>query len=286
MRKIQVRAAPGRGDQCFRGLLLTGPGISDHTATSQDFRQAPIHHLDLAEAAYHHVGGLQVAVDHAAGVGVRHRLGHRREDRQEPGQVVGRGRAACEQVGQGLTLDQLHAEERPSVGERPQLIDRHHAGMLQLPTDLRLLDEPAHQVIVFAEVFAEHLDGDVAAKVGVASLQDGPHAAPSNLAVDPVAERRVIPAGRGPDDRRGFLAEGGVAEKDVRHGPDRGADGSQHRARPVGQVERGAGRLRARPGSVEAQLHQATRAETARKLAAAVGTFRDRHIWGLTTRRS
>ena len=132
-------------------------------------------------------------MDHAAGMGVGHRLGDGREDRQEPGQVVGRSRAGREQIGQRLPFHQLHAEERPLVGERPQLVDRHHARMLQLPADLRLLDEPADQVAVVAEVFAEHLDRDVATEVGIAAFQDGTHAAASDLAVDPVAKRRVIP---------------------------------------------------------------------------------------------
>ena len=121
-------------------------------------------------------------MDHPARMGVGHRLRDGREDRQEPGQVVGRSRAGREQVGQRLAFDQLHAEERPLVGEGPQLVDRHDARMLELAADLRFLDEPADQVAVVAEVFAQHLDRDVAAQVGVAAFEDGPHAAAGDLA--------------------------------------------------------------------------------------------------------
>ena len=64
--------------------------VVDDPAARQDLRQAPVHHLDLAERAHHHVRRLQVAVDHAPGVGVSDGLGDRLEDRQEPGQAVAR----------------------------------------------------------------------------------------------------------------------------------------------------------------------------------------------------
>ena len=186
-------------------------------------------------------------MDHAAGVGVGHRLRDRLEDRQEPGQVVGRARAGREQVGQRLALDQLHGEERPAVGEGAQLVDRHDARVLQLAADLRLLDEPADQVGVVAEVLAEDLDGHVAAEVGVAALEHGAHAAAGDLAVDPVAEsrcRRRSRAGRSARAPR----RGRVAEQDAGHGADRRADRVEHRTRPERQVERVAG-LGSGPGS-------------------------------------
>ena len=53
----------------------------------------------------------------------------------------------------------------------------------------------------------QDLDGQVAAEVGVAALEDRAHAAAGDLAVDPVADRAVgIVAAGGPDDRPGLLA--------------------------------------------------------------------------------
>ena len=57
---------------------------------------------------------------------------------------------------------------RPSA-QAAQLVDRHDARVLQLAGDLRLLDEPAHEVGVVAVLLEQHLDGQVAAEVGVAA---------------------------------------------------------------------------------------------------------------------
>ena len=254
MRQLQVRAAPRRGDHRLWRRLLAGPGVVDDPPPGQDLGQAPVHHLDLAKTANHDVRGLQIAVDHPPGVGIRHRLGDVLEDRQEPGQVGRRVRPAPEQVGQGPALHQLHAEERPPVGEGAQLVDRDHAGVLELAADLRLLNEPSDQVAVVAEVLAEDLDRDVAADVGVSASQDGAHAAPGDLAVDPVAGRGLNAAGR-PDHRRGHLAERGVPEHHARHGPDRGVDRLEDRSRPGGQVEGVAGLAHGRAGPVDARYH-------------------------------
>ena len=70
-------------------------------------------------------------------------------DRNRGRSSAGAERAA-EQLGQRLPLDQLHAEERPAVGEGAQLVDRHDARVLELAADLRLLDEAADQVGVVA----------------------------------------------------------------------------------------------------------------------------------------
>ncbi len=260
--QVPVRAAPRRGDQGLLGRLLARPGIGCDPAPRQDPRQAPVHHLDLAEAADHHVGGLQVAMDHPAGVGVGHRLRDGREGRQEPGQVVGRPGAGREQVGQRLPFHQLHAEEGPAVGEGAQLVDRHHARVLELAADLRLLDEAADQVGLVTEVGPQDLDGDVAAQVGVAALEDGAHAAAGDLAVDTVADRRVGVGGIGTDDRPRGLAGRRVAQQHAGDGADALGDGVEDAG--AGRPE-GAGRL-ARRGrrAGERGPHQAIRAEPAR----------------------
>ena len=100
--------------------------------------------------------------------------------------------------------------------------------MLELAADLRLLDEAADHVGVVAVVVAEDLDGEVAAEVGVAALEDGAHAAAGDLAVDAVADRAVgVVAVRRPDDRPGLLAGSRVAEQHAGDRPDRLGDGVQ-----------------------------------------------------------
>src|SRR5262249_25715635 len=135
---------------------------------------------------------------------------------------VGRTRTGRQRFPQRLAPDQLHAEERPVVGERPQLVDWHHTGVLQLPADLRLLDEATNQVAVIAKLLAEHLDRHFAIEGGIVALEHRSHAAASDLAVDPVADRGAD--GGGTDGWLGLLAGGYVAELDRGERVDGGSD--------------------------------------------------------------
>ena len=67
--------------------------------------------------------------------------------------------------------------------------------MLELAADLRLLDEPAHQLGLVLVALEQDLDGQVAPQVGVAALEDRPHAAAGDLAEELVAVTAL--AGRG-----------------------------------------------------------------------------------------
>ena len=64
--------------------------------------------------------------------------------------------------------------------------------MLQLAADLRLLDEALDQVGPVAVAVEEDLDGQVAAELGVAALEDGAHAAAGDLAEELVATGRAV----------------------------------------------------------------------------------------------
>jgi hypothetical protein len=56
--------------------------------------------------------------------------------------------------------------------------------VLELATDLGLLDEPPEQIGLARVPFEQDLDGEVAAEIDVATAQDGSHAAPGDLAVE------------------------------------------------------------------------------------------------------
>ena len=99
------------------------------------------------------------------------------------GPIGGRVGAFGEDGGERLAFDQLHGEERP-VAEPADVVDRHDAGMLQLAADLGLFDEPPGDVGAVGEFLEQHLDGQVAAEVDVATAQHGPHAAAGDLAVE------------------------------------------------------------------------------------------------------
>src|SRR5262249_62391536 len=101
-----------------------------------------------------------------------------------------------------------------------QLVDGDDAGVLELAADLRLLHEALDHPDLALVRLQEHLDGDVAAQVGVAPLEHGPHAAPGDLAQELItADRLALPWRL----FRAGLAHGGgcavvrVAEVPVRH---------------------------------------------------------------------
>jgi hypothetical protein len=125
------------------GVVKTTPlcGSIGCAGCPQNFGQAPIHDLYLAEAADHDVARLQVAVDYAPRMGIGHGLANLLEDAQEMRPVLVRLRALRQERGQRATVDQLHREVRPSVRRSAQLVDWDDAGVLELAADLSLFDE-------------------------------------------------------------------------------------------------------------------------------------------------
>ena len=145
--------------------------------------------------------------------------------------------AGGQQTGECVALDQLHAEKWPAVPEGAHLVDRHDARVLELAANLSLLDEPADHVGIVAEVFAEHLERDVASDIWVAALEHRPHAAPRDLAVDPVARALTgLAASRTVDRRLGPAV--GVAEQDVRDLADTRREGLQNPPSGRSEVDR------------------------------------------------
>src|SRR5262249_51928863 len=137
---------------------------------------------------------------------------------------VRRTLALPEQLGQSVAFDQLHREEGSLIGEGAELVNWHDARVLELAADLRLLDEPAHNVGVIAVIVAQHLERDFAAKVWVAAFEDDAHASAGDLAVDAVARGGVFVMAAGSNNRSRGLARRRVAENHARNRPDRLGD--------------------------------------------------------------
>ena len=93
-------------------------------------------------------------------------------------------------------MDELHGEKRPEVGKSPEFVHRHDSGVLELAGDLGLFDEAPDELGLFAVRFEQDLERQLSAEVGVASAQDGPHAAAGDLAEELVAIRLVRGPGR------------------------------------------------------------------------------------------
>ena len=114
--------------------------------------------------------------------------------------------------------------------------------MLQLAADLRLLDEPLLGRGLPGEFGLEHLDGQVAAEVGVAALEDDPHAAAGDLAEELVAARpppRGISGDDGLDERaRGRTGRrAGAAAATTRRASGRGPNAAASPASRAGSKD-------------------------------------------------
>jgi hypothetical protein len=85
-------------------------------ALTQSPRQAPIHHVDLAEIPDHHVQRFEVAVDDASVVcepnGLAHALDHAQHSCGGPMRIF--LVVAIEHLFQCPPLHELHREERPA----------------------------------------------------------------------------------------------------------------------------------------------------------------------------
>ncbi len=90
-----------------------------------------------------------------------------------------------------MPLDQLHREIGTAVAEGAQLVNGHDARMLQLPRDLGFLDEAANHLGLVAMRFEENLHRQVATEVGITALENGSHAAASDLAEELQSRRTV-----------------------------------------------------------------------------------------------
>ena len=191
-----------------------------------------------------------VAMDHAASMGVGGGLAHLLKDCEESAEVVDGIGPLLQQRREASPLDQPHREVGPQVGIEPQFVYRKDAWVLELPADLRLLDEPADQRWIAGAAGVQNLHRDVAAEVGVTALKHDTHLATRDLAeelIPPLStgEESVL---RGSDHRRGRVRL--VAQQDLRCDARRLPDGFEYSA-PVLSGGRGCRPKRSPKGRIE-----------------------------------
>ncbi len=92
-----------------------------------------------------------------------------------------------------LALDQLHDVER-ELALTPDLEDRHDVGVVHPCRRLGLAAEPLQGPAVAHYAFGQDFQGHTAAQADLLGLVDGPHAAPAELAEDPVVAQSTEPA--------------------------------------------------------------------------------------------
>ncbi len=147
---------------------------------THDLRQAPVEDNDLSEIPEDHVVAFQVPVQNTARMGIGNRVGDGGE----------RGQQGHEFEGVGSPLRPFGMVGRNGAGERPavhefhgikrlggacsatQFVDRHDAGMLELPRELGFPDKAGRDLGI-PSVFREKLlDGHIPIQLPVAGQPD------------------------------------------------------------------------------------------------------------------
>ena len=163
-------------------------------------------------------------MDDLVGVGIRHRLTHLLERRHEPATFGGWVGTLGQEFIEGATADQLHRQERATVGKCAKIVDGWNGRVLQLAGDPRFVGEPAGRTGRHPEPVLKHLHRDFPRKGGIGGAEDHAHAAAGDLIT-----QLVPPGGRGRAStapRRGGIdtgdggrvGRGGVDRVGVGHG--------------------------------------------------------------------
>ena len=148
----------------------------------------PVHHLDLAEGADHHVGGLEITVNNPVGVGVADGLADGLEDGQPTcgGAAVGRWvRPVFQDRLERASLDELHRQEGPAIGQGANLVHGRDSRVLQLTSDPCLTEEALGRYRIGRVALGEQLDGDIAIEGNIAGAIHNTHAPVANLVKEP-----------------------------------------------------------------------------------------------------
>ena len=151
--------------------------------------QTPVHDLDLAEGAHHDVGRLQVAVDHAPCCGRRPAPGT--PARRCSGSAAGPRPALVRSWSRSARVRPstsfMAKKGRPS-GRRPTSWTGAMPGCWSWPA-ICASSRKRRTTRRSCVLLQQHLDGQVAAQLGVVAAQDSAHAAPGDLAEQMVTRR-------------------------------------------------------------------------------------------------
>jgi hypothetical protein len=130
--------------------------------------------LSIVIDAEEEVRRLEVAV-HDAGLVRREQRSGRLEQHLD-GLVLREPPLSREQVLQGLAVEHLHDEVRPTIGRPPMPVDVDDAPVSNGVDGLRLGQHPANEHLVTGELCLDDLDGDALVDDGVQALVHHAHA--------------------------------------------------------------------------------------------------------------
>ena len=171
-------------------------------------------------------------MDHAAGVGVRHRLANRLEDRQEPRQVRLGPAVAARSAASVWPLTSFMAKKGRWSASVPRSYTGTTPGCWSWPQIWASSTKRSTRSEPVAMLIEQDLQGQVAAQVRVAAPEHQPHPAAGDLAQELIATGRRVGA------RRGLVASclgSVVVQDDTRDDrPHPGADARQDDAAVFG----------------------------------------------------
>ncbi len=158
----------------------------------EEFGEAEIEQLDLTLVGEHHVFRLEIPVDDAVLMSVSQPVGDRCADLQP----LLQGQASIgENLAQGLPFDQLHHQERVTVG-LADLVYHGDVGMVEGRRCLSLALEPQPALGIGSQGSRQHLDRHLSAQLGVLGPVHLSHAALAELGGNPeVRESRADQGG-------------------------------------------------------------------------------------------
>jgi hypothetical protein len=184
-RHVERRAQDHAGLGQARRVGLAGVGLP------QRLRDAEVDDLDevlVLAAEQEDVVGFDVAVDDALGVGGAERRGDLPGDVGDPG--LGQRALAVEQLGQRLTLEELHHDEGPAVVGLAEVGDVDDVLVADRRRQPGLLLEARDHLLLARVLVEQDLDRDPLADERVGRLVDRAHAALADLAGHHVAARQ------------------------------------------------------------------------------------------------
>lgn len=112
-------------------------------------------------------------------------------DAQKDPETIGNRGKGSKVLVEALAFDEFHGVEDAAIGERPYIVNRHDAGMLEEGQDARFADEAIGKFAFFPGNF-EDFESNAALKHFVFGLVDHAHATASDRSKQTIAGAREV----------------------------------------------------------------------------------------------
>ena len=151
---------------------------------------AEVEQLDGAARCEHQVLRLEIAVENTERVRAVEAIGNSVQDAESL--VDPKWTGASQPLSNRLALDELHGDEKLAIGGAIEIVDLRNARMADLGREQRLAPKAVLRIDVLSDLGVQKLDGCLAAEVDMLREVDGPHAAGTEKAQQPVASGKRL----------------------------------------------------------------------------------------------